>query len=614
MPRLSAAPRRLWPGRMAAACLAVTAAALVLAAWPAAHAAATPAVHRPAITSAAFTVSEPLGRTLTVWQGGLAAGPSPAASPAPSPSVSPSVPAAGSGGCGFFDFACQAEHAIDSWFASLVRSAINPLFGLLGQTLLSTPQVGGFSTVRSLWTGSLAVADTSYVLLVVVGGIIVMGHETLQSSYAVKDIAPRLVTGFVAANLSLLAAGKAIQFADGMSAALAGRGLNPAAASAMLRSLIDRVLSEGGMFFILLALFAVALVLVLTVIYVARLMLTVVLVAMAPLALACHALPQTEGIARWWWRACAGILAIQAAQALVLDAALRVFFTEQWTSALMNGAGHPGTAAAFDAVQLLCLLYILVRIPFWIFRRVWSSGGRSPVRSAARFVFAAAVLRRISPALSGRAGGGRRAGGRARADGGLPAARDRAGGDQALAPGQGLHRARRRHLVAPARAARVARADLDRDPSRLAAALHREQAVRAARDHGSSSPGRARPRTRNHRRIPRADLSGQHGTRNRRRFPLTGPSRHARHRGRHRCRRPESSHLPGTRNRRRFPPAGHGTRYRRRFPPPAPSGQPPRRGPGQKEGSGDEITATAGSRVTLAAPGRADGPTRMNAP
>ena len=412
MPRLSAAPRRLWPGRMAAACLAVTAAALVLAAWPAAHAAATPAVHRPAITSAAFTVSEPLGRTLTVWQGGLAAGPSPAASPAPSPSVSPAVPAAGSGGCGFFDFACQAGHAIDSWFASLVRSAINPLFGLLGQTLLSTPQVGGFSTVRSLWTGSLAVADTSYVLLVVVGGIIVMGHETLQSSYAVKDIAPRLVTGFVAANLSLLAAGKAIQFADGMSAALAGRGLNPAAASAMLRSLIDRVLSEGGMFFILLALFAVALVLVLTVIYVARLMLTVVLVAMAPLALACHALPQTEGIARWWWRACAGILAIQAAQALVLDAALRVFFTEQWTSALMNGAGHPGTAAAFDAVQLLCLLYILVRIPFWIFRRVWSSGGRSPVRSAARFVFAAAVLRRISPALSGRAGRGRAAGGR----------------------------------------------------------------------------------------------------------------------------------------------------------------------------------------------------------
>jgi len=301
-------------------------------------------------------------------------------------------------------------HAIDSWFADLVKSAINPLFALLGQTLLSTPQIGGFSTVHDLWTGSLVIADTCYVLLVLAGGLIVMGHQSVQVSYAVKDIAPRLVVGFLAANLSLLLTGKAIAFADGMSAALAGQGLNPAAAGAMLRSLIERILGEGGMFFILLAGFAIALVLVLAIIYVARLMLTVVLVAMAPLALACHALPQTEGIARWWWRAFAGILAIQSAQALVLVAAMRVFFTEQWAPLIVGRLGDAGTAT-FEGVQLLCLLYILVRIPSWIYRRVWSAGGRSPLRSAARFVFAAAVLRRVAPVLSGRAG--RAPGGRA---------------------------------------------------------------------------------------------------------------------------------------------------------------------------------------------------------
>jgi hypothetical protein len=42
-----------------------------------------------------------------------------------------------------------------------------------------------------------------------------------------------------------------------------------------------------------------------------------VLIAVAPFALACHALPQTEGIARWWWRAFTAILAIQSAQAVV---------------------------------------------------------------------------------------------------------------------------------------------------------------------------------------------------------------------------------------------------------------------------------------------------------
>jgi hypothetical protein len=320
--------------------------------------------------------------------------------------ASPAAGAAAS--CGFFDISCHAGQAVTSWFAGLVTSAVNPLFALLGRTLLTTPQLGGLPEVRSLWTGSLAIADTGYVLLVLAGGIIVMSHQTLQTSYAVKEIAPRLVTGFLAANLSLLLAGKAIAIADGLSAALAGQGLDPAAAGAMLRSLIERVLATGGVFFVLLAVFAVALVLVLTVIYVARLMLTVVLIAIAPLALACHALPQTEAIARWWWRAFAAILAIQAAQAVVLAAA-RLFFTEQWASLIAGAAGGHSSALAFDAIQLLCLLYILIRIPFWIGRRVWS-GGRSPLRSAARFVVAAAVLRRITPVLSGRAArrGGRR--------------------------------------------------------------------------------------------------------------------------------------------------------------------------------------------------------------
>ena len=300
--------------------------------------------------------------------------------------VHPALP-----GCGFFDLSCHVGQAVDSWFAGLVKSAINPLFSLLGRTLLATPQVGGLTQVRDLWAGSVAITDAAYVLAVLAGGILVMSHQTLQTSYTVKEIAPRLVVGFLAANLSLLVAGKAI--------ALAGQGLDPAAAAAMLRSLTLRMLNSAGMFAILLALFAVLLVLVLAVIYAARLMLTVVLIAVAPLALACHALPQAEGIARWWWRAFAGILAIQSAQAVVLVAALRLFFTEQWTAL----AAPPGTVSSFDSIQLLCLLYILIRIPSWIGRKVWSPGGRSPLRSAARFIFAAVVLRRIAPTLSGRA-------------------------------------------------------------------------------------------------------------------------------------------------------------------------------------------------------------------
>ena len=316
--------------------------------------------------------------------------------PAVQPLASPVQP-----GCGLFDVSCHVGQAIDGWFAELVRSAVNPLFGLLGRTLLATPRLGGLPVVRDLWAGSAAIADTCYVLLVLAGGLVVMTHQSLQVSYTAREIAPRLVIGFLAANLSLLFAGKAIALADGLSAALAGQGLDPAAAAQMLHALIERVINSAGVFFALLAVFAIVLVLVLAVIYVARLMVTVVLLAVAPLALACHALPQTEGIARWWWRAFAGVLAIQAAQAIVLTAALRLFFTEPWAVLVAGPAAAPGNAAGFDAVQLLCVLYILIRIPSWIGRRVWS-GGHSPARSAARYVVAAVLLRRVTPALSPR--------------------------------------------------------------------------------------------------------------------------------------------------------------------------------------------------------------------
>jgi len=73
--------------------------------------------------------------------------------------------------CGFTDLACHVGQAITSWFAGLVTSAVNQLFALVGRTLLATPQLGQIVTVRSLWAGSLAIAEVSYVLLVLAGGI-----------------------------------------------------------------------------------------------------------------------------------------------------------------------------------------------------------------------------------------------------------------------------------------------------------------------------------------------------------------------------------------------------------------------------------------------------------
>ena len=303
------------------------------------------------------------------------------------------------------------RNAISSWFAALARDALRPLLTLVGETLLSSPQAGAIPAVHAMWATSLAIADSASVLLVIIGGVIVMGHETLQTSYSAKDIAPRLVTGFLAANLSLILISQATTVANALSAALAGNGVTPATAAGALLAALTSPLAGGGVFLALLALAGAVLALVLVVVYVLRLMALVLLAAAAPLALAAYALPQTAWAARWWWRALTACLAIQVAQALVLTAAVRVFSSAGWITL------HGGAPGLLPVLTAICLLYIMMRIPWWISRPVLSPFGPSPVRRTIKFAFYAAVLSRVSPLLRGAAGARRppsAAGGRGR--------------------------------------------------------------------------------------------------------------------------------------------------------------------------------------------------------
>jgi hypothetical protein len=96
-------------------------------------------------------------------------------------------------------------------------------------------------------------------------------HQTLQTSWTVKEIAPRIVVGFVAANLSMTGITGAVTFANALAATLAGPQVTPAAAAASLLRTLGNSVSTGGAFLILLALAGVVLALVLAVVYVLRL-------------------------------------------------------------------------------------------------------------------------------------------------------------------------------------------------------------------------------------------------------------------------------------------------------------------------------------------------------
>ncbi len=318
----------------------------------------------------------------------------------PTPSTSPpsaTSPSNGSTWVAPWDIPGLIGQAINGWFSGLVVAALNPVLDLLGTTILATPDVSGPGQVSALWGVSAGIADSLLVLLVLAGGVLVMTHETLQTRYSIKEIAPRIVVAAVAANASLSIAGVAIRFANALSQAFLGQGVDPAAAMATMRGLILAPLATGGIFLVLIGIVIAILAVVLLVVYIVRIVLVILLVAAAPLALICHAWPPIEGLARLWWRGFIALLGIQLGQSFVLVTALRVFFASDGNATLGLASG----SGLVDLLVTLCLFWVLIRIPFWARRAAFSGRGSQTgvVRRVVRTVLELKGVRAIAAVL-----------------------------------------------------------------------------------------------------------------------------------------------------------------------------------------------------------------------
>src|SRR5205823_360255 len=216
--------------------------------------------------------------------------------------------------------------------------------------------------VKAIWTTSLVTANAIFVLFVIAGGFIITSRETLQSNYGLKEIAPRVVVAGVAANVSLIVCGKVIEAANALTAAIAGQGVDGNGAATALNQILNQPPSPNmpPILFSLLILAALVMAIVVLVTFILRTALMVLLIGVAPLALTCHATPQTEGLAYTWWRAFGACLAIQLGQAVIVLATVRVFLTPAGPEAL----GVPLTNDGLIAI-LVCLtmLWLLIKLP-----------------------------------------------------------------------------------------------------------------------------------------------------------------------------------------------------------------------------------------------------------
>ena len=98
---------------------------------------------------------------------------------------------------------------------------------------------------------------------------------------------------------------------------------------------------------------------------IARDLVLLVATVLSPLALATYALPQTEELARLWWRVFAALLFVQVVQAVLVALGLELLRHTDWL-------GGP-VSDLTSGLLLVTLLYVLFRLPFaayeWAFRQ-----------------------------------------------------------------------------------------------------------------------------------------------------------------------------------------------------------------------------------------------------
>ncbi|MCQ4081843.1 hypothetical protein NGB36_14805 [Streptomyces sp. RB6PN25] len=348
------------------------------------------------------------------------------------------------GGFGdLFDIPGMIVNAVTAFLGMIVEQVMKPLRELLASNLLATPDVTAQADIRQMWTGSLSIAAGIYVLFVTAGGITVMGYETVQSRYAFKQIAPRLLVGVIAAATSLTVMGKAIALANALSRAVMGTDLSDAGQGLVERVIPFALFGVAGVkvYLLLLAMVMIVLVVAVLVGYMVRVAVIAVLAVAAPLALSCHAHPATDGVARLWWRGLAATLAIQVAQSMTFIVALKLFFAP---GAMLLGFPRPSQLGTILAG--LALFWVLFKIPGWCARIVFRSTPVSPrMPGPFRMVQSVAMWRLLnhygrgfgSPRRGGgRSTGGRSTGGGSGGSGGQPGG-PRGGGGRPPRPGPG---------------------------------------------------------------------------------------------------------------------------------------------------------------------------------
>jgi len=310
--------------------------------------------------------------------------------------------------------------AILDWLAKTILDVLNQLWDLLAVTAFVSPDVTKLPQVTAFAGTSLGIVNTCYVLAFLWAAILVMGRDTIQSKVGPGELIPRLVIGLIAANFAMPICSGVIGLANALTAALTSQDITSPESLEHLRTttadaLADRDGGSPAVLLLVITLLIAVLTAFLLSQWVIRIGLLIVLVSIAPIALALHGTPQTEGGAKLWWRTFGGTLGTVLAQAEALHVTLSIFLNPDHniTGANLPGLGLPGQlGVTMNLFFVVCLLWTIIKIPGLMGRYV-SQGRPSAMGMIVRVLLVQQLSQAVSRALRAGRGAARAAGGRA---------------------------------------------------------------------------------------------------------------------------------------------------------------------------------------------------------
>ncbi|RKE10561.1 hypothetical protein C8E86_5473 [Catellatospora citrea] len=281
---------------------------------------------------------------------------------------------------------------LNTFLAEILLDALTSLLDLLAGSVAASPDVTALPQVQQVTSTSTTVVNTCFVLAIITAGAMTMAGGVAQVRHSVSELGSRLVVAFIGANFAAPLCSALIELANAVTAAMTADSIWAPQSLTTLQDLIaaaqvDMTGTTAFLFTVVLVLIAVLAGLLMCQ-WIARVGILIVLAAIAPLALACHGLPGTDGAARAWWRSLLAALGTQLLQAVCLHLCVQVL-VGGGTQLLTQGAAGQ-QLAVLHLFVVLVLLWGTARIPA-LMRQYVTRGGGSRLGS---YLFKTVVLHR----------------------------------------------------------------------------------------------------------------------------------------------------------------------------------------------------------------------------